>query len=369
MAQFSRAADAAKDVLHTASHRLMTADPTSDRYVSRALDQSLDWPLGDPSMQHAQGRSFAPNFSETNARSLAFQVTPSGRGVSADDQCAMTNGTVRSMIYSHFGPDPLRWYDRRSEGMRARHGRAQGGAHYALGIDRQGLREVQAAFEWGPATLDLLPAPVMALAKTAMAAMPGLRPFATVIRTSAHSGGQQVSFDIPAETSLDAFRPLMEAFGMGARHGGLQTLLAFVLGARFSLPGGAATLTLLNTPNGPEMRVDVNIDALPDTPEQLLPLLRLPLTERPQNLNALDKWMTALTPDGYYGPGSVTVLSVRVKPDMPARLALYLRPVAMESAEGAPQSRGIGNGVARDAQNGMSPPAATQAGWSRPRLN
>lgn len=360
MAHFSRAADAAKDVLHTASRRLMTADPTSDTQVSRALDQSLDWRLGDPGMRQARAQGFAPHFSETNARGLAFQVTPTGPGISSDDQRDMTNDTVRSMIYSHFGADPLSFYDGRAEAMRARYSTAAaGGAHYTLGVDGHGLREVQAAFEWGPATLDLLPGPVMTLAQTALSAMPGLRPFATVIRTSAHSGGQQVTFEIPADTGLEAFRPLMEAFGMGARHGGFRTLLAFVLGARFSLPAGVATLTLLNTAKGPEMRVDVNIDALPDTPEQLLPLLRLPLTERPQNLSALDHWMTAMTPDGYYGPGSVTVLSVRVKPDMPARLALFLRPVAMDA------------GAAEEpaASPAAPQPAATQVGGPQQRPN
>ena len=37
--------------------------------------------------------------------------------------------------------------------------------------------------------------------------------------------------------------------------------------------------------------------------------------------------MTAMTPQGYFGPGSVTVLSIRVRRDMPARLALFLRPI------------------------------------------
>lgn len=355
MANYSRAADAAKNVLHRASRRLMTADPTSDRHVSQALDRALDWRLGDRSQRSLWRREFEPSFSETQSRALAFQVTPSGRGISPGDQREMTNDTVRAMIYNHFGNDPLRWYDDRSEPMRARFGAASvGGAHYALGLDGRGLSEVQAAFEWGPQTLDLLPGPVMALAQTALSVMPGLRPFATIIRTSAFSGGQQISFEIVDETGLDAFRPLMEALGMGNRHGGFQTLLAFVLGARFALPAGVAVLTLLNTTKGPEMRVDVNIDALPDSPEQLLPLLRLPMTERPQNLSALDSWMTAMTPDGYYGPGSITVLSVRVRPDMPARLALYLRPVAMEEAPASTPEPA-----------NPPPPAATQAGWPR----
>jgi hypothetical protein len=78
---------------------------------------------------------------------------------------------------------------------------------------------------------------------------------------------------------------------------------------------------------------------LPDAPPVLLPLLRLPMAERPSGLQAFDRWLTALTPDGYTGPGSVTVLSIRVRPSMPARLAVYLRPVAFdaENAEEAPQ--------------------------------
>lgn len=328
----ARAADAAKRLLSSASHRLMTPDPTSDRVVTNALDRSLDWSVGDQNLPAVASRSFEPNFSETSGKSLAFQVKPLGQGVSAEDQREITNGAVRGLIHEHFGAEPLRWFDGRSEAAQARYSRTAGyGARYALGLDRNGMTEVQASYEWGPEVLDMLPAPVMDLAQMAMSLVPGLRPFSTTIRTSQLSGGQQVSFEITAETSLDALKPLMEALGMGERHGGVVTLLAFIMGARFSLPPGVATLTLLHTQRGPEMRLDVNIDALPDTPEQLLPLLRLPLTERPQNLAALDSWMTAMTPDGYYGPGSVTVLSVRVRPDVAARLALYLRPLSLDA--------------------------------------
>lgn len=331
MPHSARAADAAKRLLRTAAHHLMTPDPTADRTVTRALDRSLDWSLADRDLRPFAQRSFEPNFAETAGRSLAFQVRPMGRGVSLSDQTEITSGTVRSLINDHFGAEPLYWFDGRAEAARSLRSHAAGfGARYAMGIDRDGLSEVQASYEWGPEVLDMLPAPVMDLAQTAMSLVPGLRPFATTIRTSRMSGGQQISFEMTAETALDALRPVMDALGMGARHGGLVTLMAFVLGARFSLPPGAAVLTLLHTARGPEMRVDVNLDALPDTPEQLLPLLRLPMVERPQNLAALDAWMTAMTPDGYFGPGAVTVLSVRVRPDLPARLALYLRPVAME---------------------------------------
>ena len=328
-----RAAEAAKRLLRSAAHRMMTPDPTTDRVVTQALDRSLDWDLDDARLRPVAGRSFEPNFAETAGRALAFQVHPTGSGIGSNDQRDITNATARGLILEHFGDAPLRWFDGRSEGARARQMRSAGyGARYAMGLDRNGLTEVQASYEWGPEVLDMLPWPVMDLAQTALALVPGLRPFATTIRTARMSGGQQISFELTRDTALEALRPLMDALGMGARHAGLVTLMAFVLGARFSLPPGVAVLTLLHSQRGPELRLDVNIDALPDAPEQLLPLLRLPMVERPQNLAALDAWMTAMTPDGYFGPGSLTVLSVRVRPDMPARMALYLRPVAMEGA-------------------------------------
>lgn len=358
----ARAADAAKRLLRTASHHLMTPDPTQDQVVTSALDRSLDWTVGDRDIRPFSARSFEPNFSETAGRALAFQVKPMGRGVSLGDQQEITNGAVRGLIHEHFGREPLRWFDCRAEAARAIRARTSGsGARYALGLDRSGVTEVLASYEWGPEVIDMLPGPVMDLAQLAMAHLPGLRPFATTIRTSRMSGGQQISFEIAADTALDAFRPLMDALGMGERHGGLMTLLAFVLGARFSLPAGVATLTLLHTQRGPEMRIDVNIDALPDAPEQLLPLLRLPMTERPQNLAALDSWMTAMTPEGYFGPGSVTVLSVRVRPDLPARLALYLRPVSLDA--------GLPGEAATPAPAPVPvPPAAAQSYAPRPRM-
>lgn len=332
----TRAADAAKRLLRTASHRLMTPDPTTDRVLTRSLDRSLDWRVGEAAP--VANRCFEPSFAETAGRTLAFQVQPAGRGISLADQREISNGAVRGLIEEHFGAEPLAWFDGKAEAALARSASAGHGARYALGLDAGGLTEVQASYEWGPAVVDMLPGPVMDLAQLALSALPGLRPFATTIRCGRASGGQQIAFELAQETALDALKPLMEALGMGERHGSLVTLMAFVLGARFTLPPSVATLTLLHTQRGPELRLDVNVDALPDAPEQLLPLMRLPLTERPQNLAALDAWMTAMTPDGYWGPGSVTVLSVRVRPDMGARLALYLRPMALDAAAPAAEA-------------------------------
>jgi len=332
----ARAASAAKDLLSRASRQLSTTDPTRYPSVSSALDRSLDWMVDEPAMAPTIERPFEPSFSEPSSGSLAFQVRPSGPGVSADDRREIATEAMRRIVAEQFGNDALHFFDQRTEPARARYGAAQGfGTLYALGLDQHGLNEATAAYEWGPHIADAMPDGVMQLARTAVSHMRGLRPIYTTVRCGRRSGGQQITFEIDRETSLQDLKPMMTALGLGERHGGLVTLTAFVLGARFSLPASVATVTLLNTRRGPEMRLDVNIDALPDTPEQLLPLLRLPMTERPRNLSALDRWMTAMTPDGYFGPGMVTVLSVRVRADMPARLALYLRPVALDPTAAA----------------------------------
>jgi hypothetical protein len=118
----------------------------------------------------------------------------------------------------------------------------------------------------------------------------------------------------------------MERFGLGHRHASLMSAAAFVLGARFTLPPDCVLLTLRPTRSGMELRLDINLDALPDPPAQLMALMRLQMTERPRSATGLDRWLMALTPDGFPGPGTVNVLSVWVRPDLPARLALYLRP-------------------------------------------
>ncbi len=327
-----RAADAAKRLLHRASKRLLTSDPTQYLPLNNALDQSLDWPIGHSLSDPSNKRTFEPNFSETAANSLSFLVSPGGNGITLHDGNDIATQVMRNLVGHQFGKGALRWFDERSESMRSRYGQPSShqNAMFSTSVDRSGLAESAVTYGLGNDMMQMLPPPVMEMAQTAMQALDGLVPFYTTIRCGRHSGGQQISFSVNQETPLSNFQPLMAAFGMGHRHGGLMSLAAFIMGARFTLPAGTATITLFRTRHGVEMRLDINLDALPDTPAQLLPLLRLPMVERPRSLNALDRWLTALTPDGYYGPGNISVLSIRVSAEMPARLALFLRPVAFQ---------------------------------------
>lgn len=350
-----RAADVAKTLLHNASHRLLTIDPTDQRGIVDALDQSLDWSL-DSAAGGAGSRDFEPSFAEPSANHLAFQVSPGGVLSSPDDRKEISTGVMKNLVGQYFGPSALRWLQSRIEPMQARHSRyGKGmGSMFSLGMDRSGLSEAAVSYEWGPDVADSLPAPVFELARTAMENLPGLTPFYSTIRCGRNSGGQQVSFEIDRALPLAVLEPLMRALGIGHRHGGLVSLTSFILGARFTLPPKTSVLTLLNSRNGVELRLDINLDALPDTPAQLLPLLRLPMTERPKNLQALDRWVTALTPEGYYGPGNVSVLSIRVRNDLPARVALYLRPIAFQPGE--PSSNGAENGVTAQQPANTLPP-------------
>lgn len=328
------ASDAARRILSTASRHLLTPDPGDLPEIGSALDQSLDWSLGP---YRARRDAFEPTFSESRANALAFQVEPGDERASAADRAEMSTRALRAIIAADMGPDAAYWFDERTEPLRARDLRWSGGfgANFATAVDRSGVVEAAATYGWPADLTGAFPESVAEMANIAVAALPGLRPFYTTIRCGRSAGGQQITFDIATDTTFEDLKPVMEAFGLGQRHAGLTTLGAFALGARYTLPARSSTLTLLRSGSDVEMRLDINLDALPDAPRVLLPLLRLPMQERPAALASFDRWLTAMTPAGYSGPGSVTVLSIRVRREMPARLAVFLRPIAFEP-EGEP---------------------------------
>jgi hypothetical protein len=330
------ASDAARSLLSHAARHLLTPDPSDLPEMRRALDRSLDWRLD----QHHDPDAFEPTYSETRASALGFQIEPGGGQASPADQAELSTQAVRAVIAADMGAEAAHWFDARTEPFRARGLRPSGGfgANFATAVDGHGVVEAAATYGWAPDLTSHFPDTVVQMARIAQEALPGLVPFYTTIRCGRSAGGQQITFDITREIAFADLRPLMAAFGLENRHAGLTTLGAFTLGARYRLPARSSTLTLLRAGRQVEMRLDINLDALPDAPQVLLPLLRLPMVERPAALASFDRWLTALTPEGYGGPGSVTVLSLRVRTDMPARLALYLRPISFEpeAAEAQP---------------------------------
>ena len=342
------AANKAKQLLSQASRGLGTPDPVDD--VGEFIDETMSFPLEDLSGESE--RLFEPQFSETTPSNLSFLASGGDGRLSGPDRIETAAGALSSVVGRRFGSEALRWLEGRTEPMRdSGHVRTTTwGASLGGSYDRNGVTESSAYYEWGPMLMDALPAPLYRMAGIAAETVPGLRPVLTAVRCGRRSGSQQLSFAIERALGLNDLRPLMERLGLGHRHASLMSATAFVLGARFTFPPDTMMLTLRPTRVGVEMRIDVDLDALPDPPAQLMALMRMQMQERPASAQGLDRWLMALTPDGYPGPGSVSVLSVWVRPDLPARLALYLRPVSLDK-------RAQRNGSVRKSQPESSPSA------------
>jgi hypothetical protein len=107
-------------------------------------------------------------------------------------------------------------------------------------------------------------------------------------------------------------------------------VVGLTLGGRFNLPDGSVLIGLAETPEGPELKLEIMLGRLPDVPQSFLDLLALGLSERPRELRALVRWLQAFTPEDGGSAGEISVLSIRTTPRMSPRVALHLRPVEFE---------------------------------------
>lgn len=321
-------ASRAKELIQTASRNLGTANAAGE--LGPVLDAWRPAPPEDP--RYRQLRVFEPGYAEPGSRSLNVLMSAGGPSDSEPDRAERAIYTVRQVVGRNFGPDALRWLDARLEpyGQRERR-RVTWGGWFGGGFDRDGMFETEVTLQWGPGLLDALPPRLFRIARTAMDALPRLVPALSTIRCGRYRGSQQLTFDVDFALSLSDLKPLMERLGLGHRHGGLMSAAALVLGARFTLPPGSATLTLRPMREGVELRLDVYLDQIPDLPESMVSLLRLQMAERPRSLRSLDRWMLALTPEGFDQPGRLSVLSVGATAQTAARIALYLRPASLET--------------------------------------
>jgi len=341
--QHLTASGLAKNYLRGAAYRLGASDPIGVREVSSALEESLPLPVGDPAYRREP--PLRSSFAEERAGNLEFAMSPLGPHANAEDRTEAATRTMEDIVRGYFGRKALHWLNGRAEPFRPDTGHTiRWGAQLGTSFDRNGVRESMVTYEWGPDVMDAFPPALYRLARNAIENLPGLRPAYSSIRCGRTSGSQQVVFVMDAALSLGALAPMMDSLGLGDKHAGLMSAVAFILGARFTLPPGSCTITLRPSRSGVELRLDVNLELVPDLPPQLMSLLRLQMAERPQSLRAMDSWLIAMTPEGYDRPGTLSVLSVCVRPDMAARITLHLRPPLPESAPGEP---------------GPAPPAST----------
>jgi hypothetical protein len=319
----------AKRLLERASHALGTANPI-EAGVGRLVEEALQLEPGHPAyLGHPE--PFASRFSELSSRNVAFGLEPGGPLATADYRIAEGTDAVRRLIRRHMGPEAESWLLSRSEEARGSgYGVSSWGASIGASFDEGGLEEASVSYEWGPSLMDSLPAPLYRVARAVMQLLPGLRPAFSTIRVNRRSGTQHLTFEMTNALPLAALEPVMEELGLGHQHASLMSACGFMLGARFVLPPGTATLTLRPTSVGMELRLDVDLDRLPDVPEPLAPLLNMQMAERPRSVRELRNWLSAFTQEGYAGPGTFSVLSIVVRRDLPARIALHLRPAAVE---------------------------------------
>lgn len=321
------AAAGARSLLHSAAQRLHTVDPVN--VLGEVLDGSLRRPPGD--VAYREQRTLEPRFSEMSAGSLAFDLLPGGPRARPLDRLLEATGTARRMTAQSFGNEALHWINDRLEVASELGGRsAKWGASLGSGFGSRGVVESAVHLEWGPQLLDSLPAPLHRVVQVVLETLPSLTPAFSTVRTTPFGGSQQVTFDVRRSLPLSRLRPLMDRLGLGHQHAGLVSVVALLLGARYTIPPSAAMITVRVGRSGVELRLDVDLDAIPDPPPGITRLIGLSMAERPRSLRAFRRWVAALTPDGYEGPGRLSVMSVVVRPDTPARLALYLRPAVIE---------------------------------------
>jgi hypothetical protein len=313
-------ARAAHQLLTAAAKHLETVDPNTviGDVVASSVEGGAD-----------TGSGMTPHFAENTPGSLSLFMQPGGRAATPLDRVEGSILAARRVVRDHM-PEASRWLEARIEPATARGYRASGsGGVFGSSFDRFGVTESVVGFGIASGLEGNLVPALQRLARVVMSALPGLRASFTLVRCGRTSGTQQIAFDVEQPLALGDLKPLMTELGIGHQHGSLMSATAFLLGARFTLPPNTASITLRPVKGGVELRIDVMLEAVPDPPPQLLSLLRLLMTERPRSLSTLDRWLSAFTSEGFPHAGDFTVLSVWVRPEVPARVALFLRPAAL----------------------------------------
>jgi len=329
--------------LSHASQALGVRDPLP--ILGPLIDRTFHRP--DDDISYADNRltpgavPFEPSFSEAEPDVLRFTIEPSGPGTSPVARRDEATREMRRLISPLFGRDALRWFDTRSEEWRGMSGLGwmSYGAWFGSAFDEDGLYAAKVYYELSPSQIDALSPGLARLTRMVMTEMPGLMPIFTSIGCKREAASQRVTFMHRGPLALAALGPLMNRLGIGHQLPSLMRVVGVALGGRFELPNGGVLVGLRETPQGVEMKLEVLLAALPDLPNRFLDLLRLGLAERPRQVAALERWLTAFGVDDASEQGHFSVLSVRVSPTSQARISLYVRPIEFEMRDSLEEPR------------------------------
>jgi hypothetical protein len=284
---------------------------------------------------------FEPSFSESEPDTLRFTIEPLGPGASPVARRDEATREMRRLISPFFGRDALHWFDARSEEWRGFGGLGwmNYGAWFGSAFDEDGLFAAKIYYELVPAQIDALAPRLARLTRMVMTEMPTLSPIFTSIGCKKDAASQRVTFLHKGPLALTALGPLMNRLGIGHQLPSLMRVVGVALGGRFELPNGGVLVGMRDTSEGVEMKLEILLAAVPDLPARFLDLLRLGLAERPRQVAALERWLSAFGVDDASEQGHFSVLSVRVTPTSPARISLYVRPIEFEMRDTLEESR------------------------------
>ncbi len=323
-----------RSTLSKAAGTLGTADPGA--YMGEAFDEAFDLPQGD---QRYRNNTLSPgaapleaSFSESEPYGLRFTMEPLGPHGSPGMKRQETSRQMRRLIGPMFGGNALYWFDRVSEDFRGAIGGAglRFGGWFGAGFDRDGLYSAKAYYELREHQLNDLPQPLRDHVQRARAALPRMQPLFSAVSVRQKSGRQRITFRVLGPIRVEEMRPLLAALGLEDKMAQLTRLFGLALGGLFEAPDGAVLIGISNGNDGPELKVELLIAAIPDVPDSFVELLRLGLSERPRHLRALDTWIGAFTPEGTDLPGDFSVMSIKLTRSDPAQVNLYLRPMGFE---------------------------------------
>ncbi|TJZ76208.1 hypothetical protein [Chitiniphilus eburneus] len=339
-------ADYVKHSLAHASHALGVRSPLP--YVDGLLDRTFSLPEDD--LSYADNAltpgavPYEPSFSETEPDTLRFTIEPLGPNASPVARRDEATREMRRLISPCFGKDALRWFDSRSEEWRGMNGLGwmSYGAWFGSAFDEDGLYATKIYYELMPSQIEALSPNLARLTRMLMSEMPTLLPIFTSIGCKRDIGSQRVTFMHRGPLVVSSLGPLMNRLGIGHQLPSLMRVVGVALGGRFELPNGGVLLGLRETSDGVELKLEILLASLPDLPSRFLDLLRLGLAERPRQVAALDRWLTAFGVDDANEQGHFSVLSVRVSARFPARISLYVRPIEFEMRDTIEESRAFG---------------------------
>ena len=289
--------DLVKRSLRSASRALGTRDPLP--YLDGLIDRTFygsDDDIGYARNALTPGAvPYEPSFSESEPDTLRFTIEPLGPHAPPVARRDEATREMRRLISPLFGRDALRWFDSRSEEWRGFGGLSwmNYGAWFGSAFDEDGLYATKIYYELLPTQIDALSPNLAQLTRQVMTEMPSLMPIFTSIGCKRDNGSQRVTFLHRGALLVSALGPLMNRLGIGHQLPSLMRIVGVALGGRFELPPGGVLVGVRDTPEGPELKLEILLAAIPDLPARFLDLLKLGLAERPRQLAALSRWLDA----------------------------------------------------------------------------